>query len=245
MPEDAVPEELPTVVEPWLLPEFEANHIVSPEVNTPSQAGFSQQTTGSHQNNVARQGVHRAMSAEQLAQIKLQAEQEGFQQGRASGYEKGYIEGEQRAKAIVEQLASEQLAAQQASLSSLISEIVNPLAKQRCALKQTLTELVEAISQQLCERELLADNSSIASVVGLAIDALPVTETDLTLFLHPKDLATLESMTGFVQPEWQLCARDSLQLGDCLIESENSLVDFRRSTRFQTILDSVFPEVKA
>ena len=114
----------------------------------------------------------------------------------ASGYEKGYFEGEQRAKAIVEQLASDQLAAQKASLSSLISEIVNPLAKQSHALKQTLTELVEEISQKVCERELLLDNSSIASVVGLAIDALPVTETDLTLFLHPKDLATLESITG-------------------------------------------------
>ena len=245
MPDDAVPEELPTVVEPWLLPEFEANHIVSPEIKVPSQGGFSQQKIASNQNDVVRPRLHRAMSVEQLAQIKLKAEQEGFQQGRASGYEKGYIEGEQRAKAIVEQLASEQLAAQQASLSSLISEIVNPLAKQSHALKQTLTELVEAISQKVCERELLVDNSSIASVVGSAIDALPVTETDLTLFLHPTDLATLESITGFVQPEWQLCARDSLQLGDCLIESENSLVDFRRSTRFQTILDSVFPEVKA
>ena len=245
MPDDAVPEELPTVVEPWLLPEFEANHIVSPEIKTPSQGGFSQKKIVRNQNDVTRPRLHRAMSVEQLAQIKLQAEQEGFQQGRASGYEKGYIEGEQRAKAIVEQLASEQLAAQQASLSSLISEIVNPLAKQSHALKQTLTELVEAISQKVCERELLLDNSSIASVVGLAIDALPVTETDLTLFLHPEDLATLESITGFVQPEWQLCARDSLELGDCLIESENSLVDFRRSTRFQTILDSVFPEAKA
>ena len=245
MPDDAVPEELPAVVEPWLLPEFEANHIVSPEIKAPSQGGFSQKKIDSNQSDVARPRLHRAMSVEQLAEIKLQAEQEGFQQGRASGYEKGYIEGEQRAKAIVEQLASEKLAAQQASLSSLISEIVNPLAKQSHALKQTLTELVEAISQKVCERELLVDNSSIASVVGLAIDALPVTEADLTLFLHPKDLATLESIPGFVQPEWQLCARDSLELGDCLIESENSLVDFRRSTRFKTILDSVFPGAKA
>ena len=110
----------------------------------------------------------------------------------------------------------------------------------KARLKQTLTELVEAISQKVCERVAL-DNSSIASVVGLAIDALPVTEADLTLFLHPKDLATLESIAGFVQPEWQLCARDSLELGDCLIESENSLVDFRRSTRFKTILDKRVP----
>ena len=244
MPDDAVPEELPTVVEPWLLPEFEAGHIISPEVKAPSQGGFSQQTIASNQDNVVGQRMHRAMSTEQLAKIKLQAEQEGFQQGRASGYEKGYIEGEQRAKAIVEQLASEQLAAQQASLSGLINSIVNPLANQSNELKQTLTELVEAISQQLCERELQVDNTSIATVVGLAVDALPVTETELTLFLHPKDLATLKSMPEFIQPDWQLCARDSLELGDCLIESENSLVDFRRSTRFQTILESVFPEVK-
>tara|TARA_B100000963_G_C22400337_1_gene568524 strand:- start:40 stop:777 length:738 start_codon:yes stop_codon:yes gene_type:complete len=245
MPDDVLPEKPPVVFEPWLLPEFEANHIVSPEMKAPSQGGFSQQKIGSNQDDVVRPRLHRAMSVEQLAQIKLQAEQEGFQQGRASGYEKGYIEGEQRAKAIVEQLASEKLAAQQASLSSLINEIVNPLAKQRHELKRTLTELVETISEKVCERELLVDNSSIASIVALAIDALPVTETDLTLFLHPKDLAALESIPGFVQPEWQLCARNSLELGDCLIESENSLVDFRRSTRFQEIIDSVFPEAKA
>ena len=244
MPDDVLPEELPVVFEPWLLPEFEANHIVSPEIKAPSQGGFSQQKIASNQNDVVRPRLHRAMSVEQLAQIKLQAEREGFHKGRASGYEKGYTEGEQRAKAIVEQLASEQLAAQQASLSSLISEIVNPLAQQRNELKQTLTELVKAITQKVCEREWLVDNSSIASVVALAIDALPATETDLTLFLHPKDLAALESIAGFIQPEWQLCARDSLELGDCLVESENSLVDFRRSTRFQTILDSVFPEAK-
>ena len=244
MPDDTAPEVLPTIVEPWLLPEFAANHIVSPEVKAPSQGGFSQRHIKNNADSAVTQRLHRAMSAEQLARIKLQAEQKGFQQGRASGYEKGYSEGEQRAKVIVEQLAADQLATQQASLSGLINSIVNPLAKQSESLKHTLTELVQAISEQLCERELLVDNSSIASVVSLAIDALPVTETELTLFLHPHDLVTLESMTGFVQPEWQLCARESLQLGDCLIESENSLVDFRRSTRFQTILDSVFPEAK-
>tara|TARA_B100000767_G_scaffold86060_1_gene82728 strand:+ start:175 stop:912 length:738 start_codon:yes stop_codon:yes gene_type:complete len=244
MPDDVVPEMILTVVEPWLLPEFKANHVVSPESKTPSLGGFSQKKSANFVDPSISQPMNRAMSAEQLAEIRLQAEQDGFQQGRASGYEKGYAEGEQRASVIVEQLAAEKLAGQQASLAGLIRSIVNPLSDQSDLLKQTLTQLVKAIAEQLCERELQADNSSIASVVNLAVDALPVTETDITLFLHPQDLATLELMDGFVQPEWQLCGRDTLQLGDCLIESENSLVDFRRSARFKTILDGLFPAAK-
>jgi len=241
MTDDVLPVEQVTAAEPWLLPEFKAKHIVSGTDDEPRQlSGFAQRRSAAANKPSPALQLNRAMSAGQLEQLTREAREAGFKEGRIAGYEKGYAEGESRATEAVEKHAQVTLAGQQASLTQLIESVIQPLGSQREALQTVLTELVAKISEQVCYRELLTDNNSIQAVVSEAIDALPIGESDIKIYLNPKDLAVFESIPGFVQDSWPLRSDEQLTLGDCRVESANSLVDFTRSSRMTTILDATF-----
>ena len=240
MTDDVLPVEQVTTAEPWLLPEFKAKHIVSGADEPGQLSGFSQRPSAASKSQASPLRLSRAMTAGQLEQLTAEAREAGFKEGRADGYEKGYAEGESRARETVEQHAQAVLADQQLSLTQLIESIVQPLGHQREDLQKVLSQLVAKISERVCYRELLSDNSSIQKVVNEAIDALPIGESDIKIYLNPKDLAVFESIPGFVQDSWPLRADKQLTLGDCRIESANSLVDFTRSSRMTSILDATF-----
>lgn len=240
MTDDVLSVEQVTAAEPWLLPEFKAKHIVSGADEPGQLSGFAQRQSDSAKKKTPPLRLNRAMSAGQLEKLTAEAREAGFKEGRADGYEKGYAEGESRARETVEQHAQAVLADQQRSLTQLIESVIQPLGGQRDDLQNVLSQLVAKIAERVCYRELLTDNSSIQSVVNEAIDALPIGESDIKIYLNSKDLAVFESIPGFVQDNWPLRADDQLSLGDCRIESANSLVDFSRSSRMKTILDTTF-----
>lgn len=240
MTDDVLPVEQVTAAEPWLLPEFKAKHIVSGADEPGQLSGFAQRQSNSANKKTPPLRLSRAMSAGQLEKLTAEAREAGFKEGRADGYEKGYTEGESRAREAVEQHAQAVLADQQLSLTQLIESVIRPLSSQREDLQKVLSQLVAKIAERVCYRELLTDNSSIQSVVNEAIDALPIGESDIKIYLNPKDLAVFESIPGFVQDNWPLRNDEQLSLGDCRIESANSLVDFSRSSRMKSILDTTF-----
>ena len=241
MTDDVLPVEQVTAAEPWLLPEFKAKHIVSGADDEPRQlSGFAQRRSLASNKPSSALQLNRAMTAGQLEQLTREAREAGFSEGRVAGYEKGYAEGESRARETVEKHAQVVLAGQQLSLTQLIESVIEPLANQRDDLQTVLSQLVAKIAERVCYRELLIDNSSIQAVVGEAIDALPIGESDIKIYLNPKDLAVFESIPGFVQDSWPLRSDEQLTLGDCRVESANSLVDFTRSSRMTSILDATF-----
>lgn len=240
MTDDVLPVEQVTAAEPWLLPEFKAKHIVSGADEPRQLSGFAQRRSAASSKPSSLLKLNRAMTAGQLEQLTQEAREAGFKEGRVAGYEKGYAEGESRARETVEQHAQTTLAAQQSSLTQLIESVIQPLGNQQDSLQTVLSQLVAKIAERVCYRELLTDNNSIQAVVSEAIDALPIGESDIKIYLNPQDLAVFESIPGFVQDNWPLRADEQLTLGDCRIESANSLVDFTRSSRMTSILDATF-----
>ena len=240
MTDNVLPVEQVTAAEPWLLPEFKAKHIVSGADEPKQLSGFAQRRSAASNKSSSLLTLNRAMTAGQLEQLTREAREAGFKEGRIAGYEKGYAEGESRAKETVENHAQAVLAAQQSSLTQLIESVIHPLSDQHDNLQTVLTQLVAKIAERVCYRELLTDNNSIQAVVSEAIDALPIGESDIKIYLNPKDLAVFESIPGFVQDSWPLRGDEQLTLGDCRIESANSLVDFTRSSRMTSILDATF-----
>lgn len=267
MSEDILPQEQVVDAELWLMPEFIGKRVFTGSLTgragsseksasdlaqqqsqsqpqsrpTSSPAGFARGSASQTADGAKpRAQFTRAMTASQLQLLEQEAKEEGFKQGRAEGYEKGYAEGELRARESVEQHAKSTLAAQQSTLSQLVVSIIDPLAEQRDALQKALTRLVAAIAERVCYRELLSDSSSILTVVSESIDALPIGESNIKIFLNPDDLTIIQSLPDFVQDNWPLAADPQLQIGDCRVESDHSLVDFTRSSRLQTILDETF-----
>ena len=239
MSEDILPQEQVVDAELWLMPEFIGKRVFtgsltgragsseksasdlakqqsqsqspSPSPSTSSPAGFARgsarQTTDDAQ---PRAKFTRAMTASQLQLLEQEAKEEGLKQVLAEGYEKGYAEGELRARESVELHAKSTLAAQQSTLSQLVVSIIDPLAEQRDALQKVLTRLVAAIAERVCYRELLSDSSSILTVVSESIDALPIGESNIKIFLNPDDLTIIQSLPDFVQDNWPLAADPQL-----------------------------------
>lgn len=257
MSDDVLPAEQVSDAELWLMPEFSGKRIftgsVSSSATNGSGPGFNQSRSGqqnsprelagfgfsaqaSTNNHAVRAKPRLAMTESLVLQLEQEAKEIGFKEGRAAGYEKGYAEGELRAT----ETARQTLAAQQAALSQLMESIVDPLATQRDGLKLALTGLVASIAERVCYRELMTDNTSIETVVSEAVNALPIGEKCIQIFLNVDDLKTLTAIPDFVQSHWQLTADEHLQAGDCHIKSDNSLVDFSLSTRLQAILDNTF-----
>lgn len=260
MSDDVLPAEQVSDAELWLMPEFLGKRIFTGSVSSTAKnssfssananspqasqqqnghrelAGFSSQSPVTTDKQAVRAKPRLAMTESLLLQLEQEAKDIGFKEGRAAGYEKGYAEAELRAT----ETARVTLAAQQAALSTLMESVVDPLASQREGLKLALSGLVATITERVCYRELMLDNSSIQTVVSEAVDALPIGEKCVQIFLNPNDLTTLAAIPDFVQSHWQLTADEQLQPGGCQIKSDNSLVDFRLSSRLQAILDKTF-----
>ena len=225
-------------VHAWLLPELVSERLIKNESANAQRSGFHRNAADLSAESKARRPVvdRRAMTEAGLQALTEETKQQAFTEGRAEGYNAGYSEGEKRAKDVAKTILEQQ----QSVLHQLIQSISQPIDHQRAELQHALTLLIADIAQQLCLRELKSDNSTIRQVVEEAIAALPIGEKHVQVFLHPDDLAVLQSIPDFIKSHWQLQADAKLQLGDCRVESEHSLVDFRRSQRMQSILEAGF-----
>jgi len=224
--------------EPWLLPEVNGSHLVTPEKQPPARAGFHSKSQITNEPNATANtlGATPALTQSRLDAIVQDSREQGYESGRAEGYEKGYAEGE--ARALV--LGQEQTLKQKQQLAELIDSVTVAATAHNEQAKIAVVELIAQIAQQLCYRELSLDNSSIAAVVNEAMNALPVGEKHVRLHLNPADKQLLETMSGAIKPEWIIIEDAALQVGGCRIESENSLIDFSISRRLQEIIESSF-----
>ncbi len=228
MSEPVINAEHAASLENWLLPEVGGERVVSAESGVAQRGGYSA-GPGRTQPPVTRR---RAMTLGQLEALEAQAREEGFQSGRAEGYEKGYAEGQARAAEIAQQNA--------VALSALVESLTKPFAQDQAQIETLLVELIEALSAAVCLRELQTDNSTITTLVEQAVAALPVGERHISIQVSEPDLALLQSIPDVVKPHWQLLANSQLQAGDCIVESDNSRVDFTRSERLAQVIASVF-----
>jgi flagellar assembly protein FliH len=187
------------------------------------------------------------------AQQRKQADEEAYEQGRKRGYEDGYREAQARGRE--EGFAS----GQEQGLRNAQQEIERAQAAAVHATRergQRLDELLGAMESSLRERlaasqeEMLAlCFEAIAATFGelaarsdgvraLVRQALAQTRQlgPVTLHLHPKDLAMIQSdlqALADVQParEVQFAADDGVALGGCVITSPQGGLDARIETQ--------------
>ena len=215
-------------LESWLLPEVGGDRVVSAEAGITQRGGYS----AGPGRKPAAAPRRRAMTLSQLEALEAQSREQGFQAGRAEGYERGYAEGQSRATEIAQQNA--------VALSTLVESLARPFANDQAQIQSLIVDLVETLSAAVCLRELQTDNSTVVQLVQQAIDALPVGEQHITIYLSEHDLSLIQSIPDVVQPHWQLQASAELQAGDCIVESDNSRVDFTRSERLAQVIAAAF-----
>lgn len=142
-------------------------------------------------------------------------EKQGFDEGFARGYQQG-----------LEQ-ANEELAAQGTSLRQILHSLSAPLEQMDQEIEQQLLEVAMAVARQVIRREIKCDPNQIIAVVKEATAALPDSQRERTLVLHPEDATLVRQLllAHADEPAWRIEEDPALTRGGCKVMTSVSYVD--------------------
>ncbi|MDO3382594.1 flagellar assembly protein FliH [Gilvimarinus algae] len=177
------------------------------------------------------------MTAEQLAEIVGQAEQEGFAKGREdgfkTGYDEGYLSGQQQGALDMRQ----QLVAEQKTFQSLVEAFSRPLNDQDEKLEKLLLNMVGRMTRAVVMRELTTDSGDILALVRQSIAALPAGSEVMTVHLNPEDLAVVEAYSKDHSLDWHFHPDPDLTPGGVKVSTRDSHVDYSVERRLEEVIE--------
>ncbi|WP_022947947.1 flagellar assembly protein FliH [Methylohalobius crimeensis] len=155
---------------------------------------------------------------------------EGFQQGYREGREKGAAEGRAEAKRALDN--------EVAYLGQLMGALSEPLAQVDDQVEKELTTLAMTVAKHLVRRELKTDPGQIVAVVREALAALPMSQRQVTLFMHPQDAELVRSALHLDEANvpWRIVEEPLISRGGCRVETEVSRIDATVETRMATVI---------
>lgn len=168
--------------------------------------------------------------AEGLEQGRLEGLEQGHTEGLAQGHEQGLEAGLAEAKALVTRF------------EGLLSQFEKPLQLLDGDIEHSLMTLTMALAKSVIGHELKTHPEQILSALRLGVESLPIKEQSVSIRMHSDDVAlveTLYSSTQLNRNQWQLEADPSLTVGDCIISSQRSLVDLTLSSRIDAVFESL------
>ncbi|SFC23623.1 flagellar assembly protein FliH [Pseudoalteromonas denitrificans] len=193
------------------------------------------------------------MTLQELEAIRQDAYEEGFNQGKEEGYpvgleegktqgiqtgfEDGLTQGKEQGLELAQPLIDEKLQ----SLSSLFEALNTPLRHYDDAAEKQLVALATMLAQAVIYTEVKTNDKVILSTLKQCMDALPLSHQKCEIQLHPDDLDIIISSYGQEELDdrgWRLKSEPSLERGGCIINSNNSSIDFSLQNRVSDTLNS-------
>jgi len=208
------------------------------------------------------------LTAEQLEQIRQEAYNEGLQQGLVEGRQKGeklgieegreeglklgqdegrklgFEAGSDEGKSQALQEGKKQTDDTVTQLQTVITTLESQFSQQKTAMEDLLPELVIMLSQAVVGEELDQGSAHIVALVNTALEALPLSQSQVSIEVHALDLPHLEA--AFQGSKFASCLtnNDDLEPGGCRLLSEYSTVDFSVSERWQSVLSSYHSQLQ-
>jgi flagellar assembly protein FliH len=165
------------------------------------------------------------LTASHLEDVQKQAYEEAYTEGYAAGLKAGEVELSQRV----------------ARFDQLLASLARPYELLDESVEKHLVDLAIAIARQLFRRELRVDPSHIIGVVREAIQLLPGSSRDVTVKLHPEDMALVEELLA--KPEgkraWSVAEDPLIDRGGCKLVTQNSQIDAQVEKRFEAVVTSI------
>jgi flagellar assembly protein FliH len=152
------------------------------------------------------------------------------QQAREEGYAAGHAQGMAEAREVLQERMQR--------LDALLESAARPLRSMDELVELELTRLAMTVARQVISHELRTAPDLVVDAVRQAALALPSASGNLRVRLHPDDLVLLRSL-DMAESHWLLLPDNSLQRGDCMLESERSRLDARVETRLAAVVDAV------
>jgi flagellar assembly protein FliH len=191
------------------------------------------------------------LTAEEIEQIRQQAYEEGFTEGKEEGYQVGFTQGKEEGfeqgkqqgleTGIEQGLAQgqEQIEQLTARWQQLIEQLTKPLDIVEQQVEQQLVQLSTMLAEAIVEHEIAHNPDSLIHAISAAVKALPLSESTVQILLHPDDIKLINSTLGdsFIQESgWQLLPSPELNPGDCVVENTTSQIDLRLKSRIKKVI---------
>ncbi|MFM2485099.1 flagellar assembly protein FliH [Celerinatantimonas yamalensis] len=207
------------------------------------------------QNRMKEEEV-RPLTIDDIESIRQVAYDEGVTEGRAVGTAQGIEEGREKGQAEgyehgFQQGLKEGLSQGQQQIDTLsgywlklLDELVVPVQQVTAQVQLQLVDLICDVARAVIQSELTTNKQVIIHTVKEAVQAMPVTNQTLLIHLHPDDLMIIESVypkQTQQKKNWQLLEDGSLPRGDCMIEAENSTIDYS----MQNVIEQALKRFKA
>ncbi len=197
--------------ERWELPAMQSEHVVSRGGRVPV---------------VSEEEVEvQPLSLEELEAIREEARQEGFAEGREAGYREGHEKGREDGAGEMETQAE--------SLRAAIRALAQPLAAGGDDLEDALAVSATEIARSVILAELQAQPDLIRGIARQVVDALAGASGTLRLFLHPDDLALIESDDAAWHKNCELISEPQMTRGGVRAERGTSSTEFTLEQRFR------------
>ena len=158
---------------------------------------------------------------------------------RREGFALGHAEGLAAARGEHEALRAELIQSAR-SLQSAVARIAQPIATLEAKLETELVRIALAVGAHLACGELRVDAARLAELIHRCTAALPPHAEAVRVRLNPADLRMLQTAADDPRDdsiEWS--ADESLQRGDCIVETRDSRVDARWSLRVAATIKAV------
>jgi flagellar assembly protein FliH len=119
----------------------------------------------------------------------------------------------------------------------VLNACARPLEELDVRVEEELVALVKAVCQQLVRRELKLDPSHVVGVIREGLTALPLSNEEHVVRLHPEDAALVrERLQADDSRAWRIEADPVIERGGCTIHAGNSQVDGRLETRLGRVV---------
>ena len=178
---------------------------------------------------------------QQLAQLQIQAHEQGYSaglaEGRQDGHSKGYQEG--LAQGLEQGLAQaqQQQAPIHARMQQLVSEFQYTLDALDSVIASRLMQMALEAARQVIGQTPSVDNTALIKQIQQLLQQEPLFNGKLQLRVHPDDLQRVEEMLGATLSlhGWRLRGDPTLHPGGCKVSADEGDLDASVATRWQEL----------
>jgi flagellar assembly protein FliH len=175
------------------------------------------------------------LTLEELESIRQEAYNEGFATGEKEGFHSTQLKVRQEAEVA--------LAAKLASLETLMTQFLEPVAEQDTQIEKAVILLVEHIARKVIQRELTTDSRQIGNVLRDALKLLPMGANNVRIFINPQDFAQVKLLRERHEETWRIVEDEALAAGGCRIETEHSRIDASIETRITQAVAKMYDQL--
>jgi len=178
---------------------------------------------------------------QQLAQLQIQAHEQGYSaglaEGRQNGHSKGYQEG--LAQGLEQGLAQaqQQQAPIHARMQQLVSEFQYTLDALDSVIASRLMQMALEAARQVIGQTPNVDNTALIKQIQQLLQQEPLFNGKPQLRVHPDDLPRVEEMLGATLSlhGWRLRGDPTLHPGGCKVSADEGDLDASVATRWQEL----------